>query len=199
MECDPMRKEYITHLQSIINNYEKYKEIAVPLKWAETQASYYDASCYREEMYLRLYVVRFCEGYLNSHFPEAFVQMMLTVISCSEEWEPERWAHLTPEERLGSLVTGEKFYREYLCFEKLRLEPVTTPLGDLIRTELPCKTLEEAEDPDAYLEALRIASEFSQSEVIWVGGYIGDGCTPDENWLAIQDDTFIFVAWHCSG
>ena len=46
-----MRKEYITHLQSIINNYEKYKEIAVPLKWAETQASYYDASCYRGEIY----------------------------------------------------------------------------------------------------------------------------------------------------
>ena len=194
-----MRKEYITQLQSIINNYEKYKEIAVPLKWAETQTSYCDASRYGHEIYLGLYTVRFEEGYLQSHFSEAFVQMMLTMLSYSEEWEPDRWAHFTPEERLNSLVKGEEFYREYLCFEKLRLELITTHLGDLIKTELPYNTVEEAEDPDAFLEAHRIATEYSDSEVIWIGGYIGDGCTPDENWLAIQDDTFMFVAWHCSG
>lgn len=194
-----MRKEYLTQLHNIINHYDRYKEIAVPLKWAETQSSSCDASHYGYELYFRLYTVRFKEGYLQAHFSEAFVQMMLTMLSYSEEWEPDRWAHLTPEERLASLVKGEEFYREYLCFEKLRLEPITTPLGDLIRSELPDKTLEEAEDPDAFLEAQRIATEYSQSEVIWLGGYIGDGCTPDENWLAIQDDTFIFVAWHRSG
>ena len=121
------------------------------------------------------------------------------MLSYSEEWEPDRWAHFAPEERLDSLLKGEEFYREYLCFEKLRLELIKTPLGDLIKNELPYNTLEEAENPNAFLEAHRIASEFSNSDVIWIGGYIGDGCTPDENWLAIQDDTFIFVAWHCSG
>lgn len=194
-----MKEAYLTHLRSIINHYEKYKEIAVPLQWAEAQASYCDASCYREEWYLRLYVMRFSEGWLQAHFPEAFVQMMLTMITCSEEWEPDHWANLTPEERLQYMVKSEAFFREYLCFEKLRLDPIPIPCGEVIRSMLPCKTPEQAEDPGAFSEAQRIASEFADSDVIWLGGYIGDGCTPDENWLAIQDDTFIFVAYHCSG
>ena len=119
-----MRKEYITQLQSIINNYEKYKEIAVPLKWAETQTSYCDASCYRKEVYLGLYTVRFETGYLQEHFSEAFVQMMLTMMAYSEEWEPNSWEHLTPAERHNAFVKAEAFYREYLCFERLHLQPI---------------------------------------------------------------------------
>ena len=85
-----MRKEYITQLQNIINHYDRYKEIAVPLKWAETQSSYCDASHYGYELYLRVYIVRFKEGYLQAHFSEAFVQLMLTMVSYSEEREPDQ-------------------------------------------------------------------------------------------------------------
>ncbi|WP_303837882.1 hypothetical protein [Ruminococcus flavefaciens] len=195
-----MREEYMIHLQNIINHYDKYKEIAVPLKWVETQTDYCDASCYRREQYFRLFSVRFREGYLQTHFPEAFVQTMLTMMSYSEEWEPDCWAHISPEERLKFFVKGEEFYRGYLCFEKLRLQPIAADkFGDTVCSWLPCKTPEEAEDPNAFIKAIKMISDFSKSEAIWIGGYVGDGCTPDENWLAIQDDSFLFIAFHCSG
>lgn len=195
-----MRKAYITQLQSIINHYDKYKEIAVPLQWAETQTAYCDASCYGHEIYLGLYEVRFRKGYLQTHFSEAFVQMMLTMLAYSEEWEPDRWAHIPPEERLNNMIKGEAFYREYLCFEKLRMQPVEAAhLRELVYSCIPCHTPEEADDPNAFIEAGRMAANFTQGEAIWLGGLIGDGCTPDDNWLAIQDDAFLFISFHCSG
>jgi hypothetical protein len=80
------------------------------------------------------------------------------------------------------------------------LQPIAADkFGDTVCSWLPCKTPEEAEDPNAFIKAIKMISDFSKSEAIWIGGYVGDGCTPDENWLAIQGDSFLFIAFHCSG
>ena len=184
-----MRKEYMAHLQSIINHYDMYKKIAVPLKWEETKTAYCNASRYEES--LQLYTVQFRQGYLQTNFAEAFVQTMLTVAAYSEEWETDFWAHIDPKERLDSLEKGQPFYSEYFCFERLCMQPMTAKeLKDDVRSWFPwAETSEEMKKPFSF---------FSQAEAVWLGG-LSDRCTPDENWLAVQDDSFLFIAFHCSG
>jgi hypothetical protein len=48
-----MREENMVHLKNIINHYDRYKEIAVTLKWVETQTDYCDTSYYKREQYFR--------------------------------------------------------------------------------------------------------------------------------------------------
>ena len=47
-----MRKDYFDTIKSIVTNYEEFKRISVPLKWAETETAYCDASQYFREVYL---------------------------------------------------------------------------------------------------------------------------------------------------
>ena len=197
-----MRKEYMTHLKSIINHYDMYKKIAVPLKWEETRTAYCDASQYRREIYLRLYTVQFRKGYLQTNFAEAFVQTMLTMMAYTEEWELDFWAHITPEERLNNLVKGQSFFSEYFCFERLCMQPMTAEeLRQDVHSWFPwAETQEELKTKHAFRlpdEAHSMFTDFSRAEAMCLGGL--DGCTPDENWLAIQDDAFLFIAFHCSG
>lgn len=197
-----MQKEYIAVLKRIVNNYEEFKRIAVPLKWADTETAYCDASQYFREVYLRFYSVKFPRGYLQNNFADAFVQMMLTVINFTEEYESDFWTNMSLEERFSTLTKGESYFSEYICFERLGMQEMTAKeLQNDVWSWFPwARTKEEMSKPYAYIlpdDAKEMFSDFSQAEAVWLGGT--KGCTPDENWIAVQDDAFLFVMFHVSG
>lgn len=190
----------MTILKGIVNRFEEYKKIIVNHKWVPAETAYTFSS--KHESGLTLCTVRFPEGYLQTNFADAFVRTMLTYMSYSEEWNPDGWASFPPEERLCCLTEGEELYKEYLCFEKLRMQEMTPEefLKD-VRGWFPwARTEEELQNPCVVTlpdEAKKIFLRFSKAEALRIGG--DDGCAPDENWLAVQDDELLFVSFHCSG
>ncbi len=151
------------------------------------------------EEYLRLFAARFETGYLHEHFAEAFVQTMLMAMAYHEEWGTDFWARISPEVRLRILAEAEDFYRGYLCFERVRLQPIAPgSLEDVVRGWARCKSPEQAVRSEAYGEARRLLSEFSQAEAVWLGEpCVGSG-VPSESWLALHDDAFLLVEYDCS-
>ena len=119
-----MRKDYFDTIKSIVTNYEEFKRIAVPLKWAETETAYCDASQYFREVYLHFYSVKFPKGYVQNNFPAAFVQTMLTAMGISEEWENDFWGSMSVQERSYVLTKAEQFYKEYICYERVCLQDI---------------------------------------------------------------------------
>lgn len=197
-----MRTEYMHILRSIVNNYQAYVEIAVSLQWQKAKTTYYDASQYGSEVHLAFCTVAFPKGYLQTHFAEAFVQTMFTMMAYSEEWEPDNWAHIPLAERRKHLTQGEALYRTYLCFERLTMQEMdAAEMQSNVHSWFPwAKTEKDSQSPYALLlpdKAKELFSRFSQAEAVLLGGM--GGCTPDENWLAIQEDSFLFVSFHCSG
>ena len=47
-----MKSEYMKILKNVVNNYEEYKKIAVPLKWIDSVSNYYYVS--RNETHMHL-------------------------------------------------------------------------------------------------------------------------------------------------
>ena len=174
--------------------------MAVPLEWADAQLSCCDVTpLLAGEEYLRLFAVRFDSGYLHGHFAEAFVQMMLMTMAYHEGWEMDFWARISPEERARILAEAEDYYREYLNFEQVRLQPIAPgSLGDVVRGWARFKSPEQAVRSEAYAEARRLLSEFSQAEAVWLGEpCVGSG-VPSERWLALHGDSFLLVEYDCS-
>ena len=198
-----MRKEYFDTIKNIVSNYEEFKRIAVPLKWAETETAYCDASQYFREVYLYFYSVKFPKGYVQNNFPAAFVQTMLTAMGISEEWENDFWGSMSVQERSYVLTKAEQFYKEYICYERVCLQEMTAAeFQKDVRSWFPwARTKEEMSEKFAYIlpeAAKNMFAEFSQAEAIWLGG-VANQCVPDENWLAVQDDAMLHVSFHCSG
>lgn len=195
-----MRREHMTQLRGIVSHYDRCTDIAVPLEWADAQLSCCDLTpLLAGEEYLRLFSVRFETGYLHEHFAEAFVQMMLMTMAYYEEWEMDFWARISPEERARILAEAENFYREYLCFERVRLQPIAPgSLEDVVRGWVRYRSPEQTVYSEVYREAQRLLSKFSHAEAVWLGeSYVGSG-VPSESWLALHGDAFLLVEYDCS-
>lgn len=194
-----MRIEHMTQLRGIIGHYDRCTDIAVPLEWADAQLSCCDVTpLLAREEYLRLFAVRFETGYLHGHFAEAFVQTMLMAMAYHEGWEMDFWARISPEERARVLAEAEDFYREYLCFEQVRLLPIAPgSLEDVARGWVRYKSPEQAVHSEAYIEAQRLLSEFSHAEAVWLGEPCAGSGIPSESWLALHDDAFLLVEYDC--
>jgi len=182
-----MQKPFIEALQGIINDFDRCKEIAVPLPWAETQSRHCDLTHpVRSNELLDVYSVRFEAGYLQTHFPEAYVQTMLARMAYDEEWELDFWAHMSSEERRHCLVKAEDFYREYLCLEQQPLQSV-----DQASWEDTIRWVSEDWIAEGSGEAQGLLLEFSRAEVVRMVCSRG----LDEIWLAMQDNALLFAIY----
>ena len=198
-----MKKEHLSSLKNIINNYEEFKKIAASLTWVDSEFVCCDASQRFREIALYFFSVKFPNNYLQTNFSNAVVQTMLSVMGEQEEWGYDCWKNMTSDERIESLTRYESFLSDYVCYKRCPMREMTSVefMTDL-RSWIPwAMTKEEECLPYKKLlpESVRaILSEFSQAEVVALGG-TDYPFTPDETWIAVQEDAVLFVSFGCSG
>ena len=187
-----MKSEYMKILKNVVNNYEEYKEIAVPLKWIDSVSNYYYTS--RNETHMHLYTIEFPTGYLKNNFGDAFVQAVLTVMAYTEEFEQNFWKEISIEERKVILNKASRFYGEYICFDRLEMKEMT--YGELVQevfSWFPRADIEKG--PNISKEVKKVLDMFSGADAVWIGGMD----QLDENWIAVYADTILLINFCCSG
>lgn len=179
---------------------DEYNRIAASLKWQQCVSECYDSSQYWREIYLRFYCVSFPEGYVKDCAEEAFVQTLLTVMAYSEGFELNFWAETSAKERAELLDKAEAFYSEYCRFNRIYMEEMSyDELISDIRSWFPwAQNDDERQEPRAHIlndKAEELLNRFSESDAVWIGG----SGNVDENWIAVQGDSVLFVNFRCSG
>ena len=110
---------YIDILKQIVNNYERYKNIAVNLEWAEFNSKYYEwFNNHHIEMFVT--ICDFQEGYVKNNFEQAYVQTVLTYIAYAEEFKKYSSAEI-----IEYIAKNEVFYTDYIYHKDLRMKKVT--------------------------------------------------------------------------
>ncbi len=181
-----MKILYYNVLRSLINNYEQFRNIASNLNWVHTDTEFIDVSQRQNEVFWGIHEICFSKGYVAEYTKEAVVQSLLKAMADNEEWEDNFWEKLSLEERLYCLDNGKQLYSEYVCYKKLKLNLLSFQdfLDDIHSWGLHDDRAEQ------------FICQFSDADIIALGG---NGYGPDENWIAIQDDTIVFVEFYCSG
>ncbi len=180
-----MKISYYNILRSLINNYEQFRIIASNLNWVHIDTEFIDGSQHQNEVFWGIHKIHFPKGYVAEYTKEAIVQSLLKVIADYEEWEDDFWEKISREERLYCLDNGKQLYSGYICYEKLKLNKLSFKnfLDDIHSWGLCDERAEQS------------ICQFPDAEVIALGS---NGYGPDENWIAIQDDTIVFVEFYCS-
>jgi len=178
---------YYNILRSLINNYEQFQIIASNLNWVHTDTEFIDASQRQNEVFWGIHKIHFPKGYVAEYTKEAIVQSLLKVMADDEEWNDDFWEKISYEERLYCLNNAKQLYSEYIRYEKLKLNELC--FQDFLDDIHSWGLHDERAD--------QLIAQFYDAEVIVLGGngYYG----PDENWIAIQNDTIVFIEFYCSG
>ena len=198
-----MKKEHLPSLKNIINNYEEFKKIAASLTWVDSEFVCCDASQPFREIALYFFSVKFPNNYLQTNFFFFFFQTMLSVMVEQEEWGYDCWKNMTSDERIESLTRSESFLSDYVCYKRCPMREMTSVefMTDL-RSWIPwAMTKEEESLPFITIipeRARAIIYDFSHAEVVALGG-TDYPFTPDETWIAVQEDAVLFVSFGCSG
>lgn len=112
---------YIDILKQIINNYERFKEIAVNLECVVVNSVHLD--WYKKyPVGITVDIINFPEGYVKNNFEKAYVQAVMSYIAWAEEWKQNFW-NLTAEKRLFCLTKGR--LEDYISYKEVRMKSVT--------------------------------------------------------------------------
>ncbi|MDE5768101.1 MAG: hypothetical protein K2H82_01825 [Oscillospiraceae bacterium] len=114
---------YMDILKKIVNHYDYYKNIAVNLEWTELRTKYHD---WYKQYPVGMFVTTFDfpENYVKDNFEQAYVQMVLTDMAHTENFE-EGFQNVPSSELLEYMTQNVPFYAEYMTYEELRMTPVT--------------------------------------------------------------------------
>ncbi|MCM1315022.1 MAG: hypothetical protein NC244_06605 [Alistipes senegalensis] len=172
---------YIDILKQIVNNYERYKNIAVNLEWVENYSKYYDwFKKYPLGMIVSIY--DFPENYVRDNFEQAYVQTVLTYMAYMEEFKEDFWK-IPSSERLQYLTQAENFYSDYITYKEYRMKPVTE---DYLIKEIKCHA-KMFNIPES--EVNSVIPYLTGAENIEIGGsYCGD-----HTFISIKDNSIMLL------
>ncbi len=169
-------------LLGILVQYDRFKEIAVNLQCADTVVTHIEETDAPQKWkWVFITEIRFSTGYVSDHLQEAFVQAMVTHLGCNEEWEPDFFNKLNPEERMSHLKGFEFEYH----YEE---DDIGHSLGEY--------------DEEQYVEMLQShcgASDFAKrffslyarkNETVYIGSH---GCTPCWDYMTISGDSILMT------
>lgn len=98
-------------LLGLLVQYDRFKEIAVNLQWADTVVTHIEETNAPEKWkWVFVTEIKFPTGFVPNNLPEAFVQAMITHFRCTEELETNFFDKLNPEERMSHLKGFEFEY-----------------------------------------------------------------------------------------
>lgn len=186
-----MKAKYLKVFEKIINNYDEYMRTATYLEWVDNVIHNIVISKYESSIHFCM--IEFPVGYLENHFQEAFVQLMLSVMAYNEEFDLNFWKDFSYKQRNDILNTASTFYREYISIHQCEIKEMTYhEFEDDIYSWFPKQLMETV--PDKVREAKEILELFLDAEAVWLGG---NGCV-DENWIAVCEDRILYVNFGCS-
>ena len=189
-----MRDTYRAILEELLLHYEQFSALAAALEWQHADNFCMETALdAQRNLHLNVYTVAFPPGYVQTHFTEAFVQMLLTVIAMQEEWDPAAvWGSSTAEARRRFL--NDELHTQHLLFSgRLRdMEPAEFA-EHVFTCAIGCERKWVSERLDDAAKAM--IDRFSGGWHLAVGAL--SRCTPCEsNWLAMQGDEFLFVTYY---
>ncbi|MCM1507807.1 MAG: hypothetical protein NC177_11835 [Ruminococcus flavefaciens] len=173
---------YADILKNIVNNYERYRNIAVNLKWTDFNSRYYD---WYKKYPVGIYgvICEFPEGYVKNKFEQAYVQTVLTKMSYSEEFDKDVFRNTPSAERLKYMTENILYYASYMSYEQLRMKTVTEEyLINEIRWHAG-----ENDIPESEINS--VIPYVMEAENIEIGG----GYSGDHTFISIKDSSIMLV------
>lgn len=118
---------YADILKQIVNNYERYKNIAVNLEKVDYKCQFYDWSdWYTVSVELMVTIYEFPENYVRNNFDKAYVRMVLD--DKGFESRGQDYWNIPKEKRLDYLIDKKILMNEsdyYNYHRTLRMKPYT--------------------------------------------------------------------------
>ena len=176
---------YIDILKQIVNNYERYKNIAVNLEWLESSSKYYD--WVNEYTIIGIYVTvcDFPENYIKNNFEQAYVQTVLTYMACGKR-KQDFWK-VPYSKRLEYMTRDKELYEGYITYNKLRMKFVTE---DYLIQKIKLYT----EDNDiSESEINSIIPYLTEAENIEIGGCDFIDYFIDHTFVSIKDNSIMLI------
>ncbi|MCM1357738.1 MAG: hypothetical protein NC205_04020, partial [Prevotella sp.] len=165
----------------IVNNYERYKNIAVNLEWTEFNSKYYDwFKKYPVGIFVT--VCDFPENYVKNNFEQAYVQTVLTYMAYSEEFK-EDFRNTPSNELLKYMTQAKDFYAIYMTYEELRMKSVTE---DYLIQQIKWHTGDD-DIPESDINS--VIPYLTGAENIEIGGsYLSDN-----TFISIKDNSIMLI------
>ena len=171
---------YIDILKQIVNNYERYKKIAVNLEWVEFNSKFYNWYEYPHGMIVT--VCDFPKNYVKENSEQAYVQAVLCNMAYQEEWEQDFWK-ITSSERLEYMTQANSLYSDYMTYKEYRMKPVTE---DYLINEIKLHA-DKYSIPEN--EVNSVIPYLTGTENIEIGGFYG--C--DSTFISIKDNSIMLL------
>ncbi|MDE6425311.1 MAG: hypothetical protein K2K89_04125 [Ruminococcus sp.] len=172
---------YIDILKQIVNNYERYKSIAVNLEWTEFNSRYYE--WFNHHVGIFVTVCDFPKGYVKNNFEQAYVQTVLTYMAYSEEFK-EDFRNTPSDELLKYMTQAKDFYAIYMTYEELRMKSVTE---DYLIQQIKWHT---GDDDIPESEINSVIPYLVGAENIEIGGCF---CCYDHTFISIKDNSIMII------
>lgn len=196
-----MKESYYENIKSIVNNYDKYSEIAANLDWQKAMTAWHSVS--HSECSVSIYINKYSAGYIQNNFERAFVQMILTIMGINEEWDEDYWELMPVEERRECLDIAVDFYKPYVCFDRICMQVMSSeevkkdilswfPFWNDSKTRVTGKYNHLSRE-----EIEKLFFESVSENAMLLGGTVN--AFEEENWLIIDGDMIMFVTFGCSG
>lgn len=198
-----MTEEQLSIARSILEDYKRFSDVAAHMGWAETDHKCIEVIADKNRnLRCAFFYIGFEKGYVSQYFEAAFVQMMLTMLSLYEEWDPDKtWGekYTSPEDRTECFVNGEdSIYGDYLKFKEVCLDEMTMEeLYESLTKYAICvydhqnntHTCHDAQLPD---DAKAMLSYFDDAKIYSIGceSWVH---TASWDWVALKGDVFLYV------
>ena len=165
-----------TILRELLEDHERFSEIAVSLPWAETTVTYIQETKAHPHQWAFITAVRFPQGYVNAHFAEAYVQTRITHLSCTEEWGADSYKDWTPEEKRLHLQSFQSEYTGFkLDLSTMQAEDVAKEITDHCKAPFPAE---------------RILPLLTAGASVYIGWYADD---ISWDYLTVSGDTVMLI------
>lgn len=170
---------YADTLKKIVNNYERYKNIAVNLEWTQLNSRYYE---WHKQHNVGIFVTvcDFSKSYVKNNFEQAYVQAVLTYMAYMEKFK-EDFRNTPSAELLKHMTQAEALYEDYNTYKKLRMKPVTEEyLINEIWWHAVYNSIPE-------IEVNSLIPYLTGAENIDIGGYYSE----DHTFISIKDNSIM--------
>ena len=195
-----MTAEQKRRMGEILGSYDSFAYLASNNDRIDVGYKYINAPIDPDSNHhLNFIAVDFEKGFVEKHFDEAIVQMMIMFISVAEDWSPhDGWKNMTVQERLESFEKARYLYEGYVGSPEVwALDEEMSPQEFEENVFTCCKNWDrsyiESKIPD---EAKAMLERISGGRHFRLGNAQGNFCGLYTDWLAVNEDSFLFVYYY---